>query len=162
MPSPTASRSASYASTDVSSLSSQKRKHEEVFASTGSSVWTPLPLPLPVGQDLSEGAAEESVAEAEGGEGEDLYEVDRLEDDFIATADEGTGHVEPVRFFLVRWKGDWPPDQNPTWEPADNLPPRMVRQYLKKAARRRKGEPVDKGVPSKPDATSPFTVLSVD
>ncbi|CAK7269014.1 hypothetical protein SEPCBS57363_003387 [Sporothrix epigloea] len=86
---------------------------------------------------------------------EDLYEVDRLLDDCLAAVGENfigndkglTANADPkvvaaagshlVRYFLVRWKGDWPPDQNPTWEPAENLPPRMIRQYLKKATRKR-------------------------
>ncbi|CAK7210731.1 hypothetical protein SBRCBS47491_000877 [Sporothrix bragantina] len=91
-------------------------------------------------------------------EADDLYEVDRLEDDCLAPVDDGNSDdmeglpadagpetvAAPgsrlVRFFLVRWKGDWPPDQNPTWEPAENLPPRMVRQYLKKATQKLAGE----------------------
>ncbi|ERS95679.1 hypothetical protein HMPREF1624_07753 [Sporothrix schenckii ATCC 58251] len=103
----------------------------------------PLPGPAPAPRDEDGGDDDEA---------DDLYEVDRLEGDCL-TAVDADGHAvvdEPVdwddplhqpppgsrvvRLFLVRWKGDWPPDQNPSWEPAENLPPRMVRQYLKHAA----------------------------
>ncbi|OLN93215.1 hypothetical protein CCHL11_07615, partial [Colletotrichum chlorophyti] len=36
----------------------------------------------------------------------------------------------PVGYFLVRWKGEWPPDQNPTWEPDSNIPATLIRDYL--------------------------------
>lgn len=36
------------------------------------------------------------------------------------------------RFFLVRWKGTWAPEENPTWEPEMNLPANLVRKYLAK------------------------------
>ncbi|KAK4454555.1 hypothetical protein QBC34DRAFT_392015 [Podospora aff. communis PSN243] len=26
-----------------------------------------------------------------------------------------------VHYYLVNWEGNWPPDQNPTWEPAENI-----------------------------------------
>ncbi|KAK5658903.1 hypothetical protein OQA88_1717 [Cercophora sp. LCS_1] len=26
-----------------------------------------------------------------------------------------------VHMYLVNWEGDWPPEQNPTWEPAENI-----------------------------------------
>ncbi|KAL6912857.1 hypothetical protein FSST1_010617 [Fusarium sambucinum] len=44
-----------------------------------------------------------------------------------------------VRHFKVRWEGDWPPDQNPTWEPESNLPDELVRRYLKNRKRKRPG-----------------------
>ncbi|CAK7565591.1 MAG: hypothetical protein SEPTF4163_003511 [Sporothrix epigloea] len=107
----------------------------------------PPPSPLASPQKEVRGVVEEAA--------EDLYEVDCLLDDCFAAVGK---HVNDndiglsanadsklvaaagshlVRYFLVRWKGDWPPDQNPTWEPAENLPPRMIRQYLKKATRER-------------------------
>ena len=39
---------------------------------------------------------------------------------------------KPVRHYLVRWEGDWPPDQNPTWEPEENVPSSLVRKFLRK------------------------------
>ncbi|RCI09930.1 hypothetical protein L249_8617 [Ophiocordyceps polyrhachis-furcata BCC 54312] len=43
-----------------------------------------------------------------------------------------------VRYFKVLWEGSWPPDQNPTWEPEENLPPNMVRNYFKLSKKKRK------------------------
>ncbi|KAJ3479200.1 hypothetical protein NLG97_g8384 [Lecanicillium saksenae] len=34
-----------------------------------------------------------------------------------------------VRYFKVRWEGDWPPEQNPTWEPEENIPDDLVREF---------------------------------
>ncbi|KAI2638241.1 hypothetical protein GGS21DRAFT_510311 [Xylaria nigripes] len=62
------------------------------------------------------------------------WEIKRLEDDRII---ETGGQL--VRFFKVRWKGNWPPDQNPSWEPEANIEQEVVRKYLKtkeNAARR--------------------------
>ncbi|KAL0938578.1 chromo domain-containing protein [Colletotrichum truncatum] len=58
-------------------------------------------------------------------ESDDVYEVLRLEGLQIR-------HVrgKPVRYFAVRWKGNWPPDQNPTWEPESNIPRYMTKKYL--------------------------------
>lgn len=69
----------------------------------------------------------EEAGKAEVG-GEPQWEVKRLEDVQLYEV-EGRGFV---RYFKVRWEGDWPPDQNPSWEPEDNLPANLVRNYLKK------------------------------
>ena len=38
-----------------------------------------------------------------------------------------------VHKYLVLWEGDWPPDQNPTWEPAENIQDRdLIKRYKKK------------------------------
>ncbi|XWX02368.1 hypothetical protein V2A60_010405 [Cordyceps javanica] len=34
-----------------------------------------------------------------------------------------------VRYFKVRWEGDWPPDQKSTWEPEENIPDHLVREF---------------------------------
>jgi len=39
-----------------------------------------------------------------------------------------------IRWFKVRWKGNWPADQNPTWEPEDNIDRPLVTKYLAKIA----------------------------
>ncbi|KAI1426586.1 hypothetical protein F5Y12DRAFT_713033 [Xylaria sp. FL1777] len=57
------------------------------------------------------------------------WEVKGLEDDKVLE----TGG-ELVRFFKVRWKGTWPADQNPTWEPEDNISQVLVKNYLKNKA----------------------------
>ncbi|KAG5926332.1 hypothetical protein E4U53_003106 [Claviceps sorghi] len=61
------------------------------------------------------------------------WEVERLED--MALYDvENQGLV---RYFLVRWVGDWPPEQNPSWEPEDNIPPDLIRKFIKMDKKRR-------------------------
>lgn len=38
-----------------------------------------------------------------------------------------------VHRYLVLWAGDWPEDQNPTWEPAENVQDRdLIKRYQKK------------------------------
>lgn len=39
-----------------------------------------------------------------------------------------------IRWFKVRWKGNWPADQNPTWEPEDNIDRLLIKKYLAKVA----------------------------
>ncbi|KAL2759025.1 hypothetical protein ACRALDRAFT_1062083 [Sodiomyces alcalophilus JCM 7366] len=75
-------------------------------------------------------------AEGEGGGGGDgneggqqVWEVERLEATKVVVVD-----GQRVRHFLVRWKGNWSQDENPTWEPEENIPAGMVRRFLKKAA----------------------------
>lgn len=63
---------------------------------------------------------------------EAVWEVKRLEGDRFVQDEDGT----ETRYFKVRWKGEWPPDQNPTWEPEENITRSLVKKYLtKKAAR---------------------------
>ncbi|RWA06118.1 hypothetical protein EKO27_g8997, partial [Xylaria grammica] len=47
---------------------------------------------------------------------EQEWEVKRLEGDKVVEVG-----GEPIRYFKVRWEGDWPADQNPTWEPEANI-----------------------------------------
>ncbi|KAH8650196.1 hypothetical protein BX600DRAFT_108671 [Xylariales sp. PMI_506] len=62
-------------------------------------------------------------------EQESVYEVKKIEaDDVIGDGD------QKERWYYVRWQGDWPSDQNPTWEPEHNLPSSLVKKYLKKKA----------------------------
>ncbi|KAI1117950.1 hypothetical protein F5Y14DRAFT_400617 [Nemania sp. NC0429] len=71
---------------------------------------------------------------------EQEWEVKRLEDDSVI---ETGGKL--VRYFKVRWVGNWPAGQNPTWEPEDCISPVVVQKYLKdKAAKMAKS-----GSPSK-------------
>jgi hypothetical protein len=58
------------------------------------------------------------------------WEVKELLDD--GWVDE---HGVSVHKYLVLWEGDWPEDQNPTWEPAENiLDEDLIRRYHKKKA----------------------------
>ncbi|KAF6837237.1 chromo domain-containing protein [Colletotrichum musicola] len=58
-------------------------------------------------------------------QGTNVFEVLRLEGLQIR-------HVlgRPARYFAVRWRGDWPPGQNPTWEPERNIPESLVGAFL--------------------------------
>lgn len=60
-------------------------------------------------------------------QGEQDYVVKRLEGDYF---------LDGVHWFKVRWEGDWPDDQNPTWEPRENIAEKLVKQYLKRKANR--------------------------
>ncbi|KAK6953976.1 hypothetical protein Daesc_003938 [Daldinia eschscholtzii] len=60
-----------------------------------------------------------------------VWVVERLEGDRIMNV-----AGKQVRYFKVRWEGNWPPDQNPTWEPEENITPALVKAYLKKKASR--------------------------
>lgn len=53
----------------------------------------------------------------------------RLEDDRVI---ETGGQL--VRYFKVRWVGNWPADQNPTWEPEECISQIVIRKYLKDKA----------------------------
>lgn len=72
------------------------------------------------------------------------WEVKRIEG--METYDvEGRGLV---RYFRVRWEGNWPPDQNPTWEPEENLSATLVRNYMKHPRRHKRTVPMSKPKPS--------------
>jgi hypothetical protein len=59
---------------------------------------------------------------------ENVWEVLRLEADRHDYDAEGN----LVHYYKVRWEGDWPEDQNPTWEPESNIDSELVADYLKK------------------------------
>ncbi|KAG6091559.1 hypothetical protein E4U30_006712 [Claviceps sp. LM220 group G6] len=84
------------------------------------------PPPLP---QMPSPSIKSSSHEAE----DSAWEVERLEDMTLY-------HVQnhgPIRYFLVRWVGEWPPEQNPSWEPEHNLHPDLVRNYMKLAKKKR-------------------------
>ncbi|KAK2027173.1 hypothetical protein LX32DRAFT_641169 [Colletotrichum zoysiae] len=72
-------------------------------------------------------AASSLPAQEEQGppEEDNIYEVLRLEG-----MQERIVRGKRVRFFHVRWKGIWPPGQNPTWEPEANIPRALIKKYL--------------------------------
>ncbi|ATY59801.1 Chromo domain [Cordyceps militaris] len=43
-----------------------------------------------------------------------------------------------IRYFKVRWEGDWPPDQKSTWEPEENIPDHLVREFCRTAAEQKR------------------------
>ncbi|KAK1995140.1 hypothetical protein LX36DRAFT_659924 [Colletotrichum falcatum] len=63
--------------------------------------------------------------EQEASEEDNIYEVLRLEG-----VQERIVRGKRVRFFHVRWKGTWPPGQNPTWEPEANIPRSLIKKYF--------------------------------
>ncbi|EFQ36337.1 chromo domain-containing protein [Colletotrichum graminicola M1.001] len=63
--------------------------------------------------------------EQEAPEEDNIYEVLRLEG-----VQERIVRGKRVRFFHVRWKGVWPPGQNPTWEPEANIPRALIKKYF--------------------------------
>ncbi|KAI0148200.1 hypothetical protein F4776DRAFT_304954 [Hypoxylon sp. NC0597] len=92
---------------------------------------------------------------AEEGQGQ-IWVVERLEGDRIINID---GRRQ--RYFKVRWEGDWPPNQNPTWEPEENIPPTLVNQYLKRKASRRSAASPSSGnrnTPRKSTSRQPLTL----
>ncbi|KAI1015203.1 hypothetical protein LB503_003973 [Fusarium chuoi] len=80
------------------------------------------------------------------------WEVNRLEDMELYDV-EGQGLV---RYFLVRWEGDWPPDQNPSWEPESNLPKDLIKAYLRNGKRKRTDKPVTKPVSKQPSVAPSY------
>lgn len=72
---------------------------------------------------------------------------DDAEPEFVVKRLEGDQIIEGVHYFQVRWEGDWPPDQNPTWEPQDNISSALVKKYLKRKAEREAAKPKNEKVP---------------
>lgn len=60
--------------------------------------------------------------------------VERIEDVEYYEVD---GHGL-VRYFRVSWEGDWPPDQKRTWEPEENIPANLVRNFFKNSKHKRR------------------------
>lgn len=58
------------------------------------------------------------------------------EQDYVVKRLEGDYFLDGVHWFKVRWEGDWPADQNPTWEPRENIAEKLVKEYLKRKANR--------------------------
>ncbi|KAL6816286.1 hypothetical protein V8C40DRAFT_254882 [Trichoderma camerunense] len=74
-------------------------------------------------------------AEPQGeNQGEADWVVERIEDVEYYEVD-GRGIV---RYFKVSWEGDWPPDQKRTWEPEENIPANLVRNFFKISKSKRK------------------------
>lgn len=89
--------------------------------------------------------------------------VERIEDVEYYEVD-GIGLV---RYFKVSWEGDWPPDQKKTWEPEENIPPNLVRNFFKNSRNKRRalsrrgtgqshsqGHPKEQGKPAKRNGSS--------
>jgi hypothetical protein len=96
-------------------------------------------------------APQEVVETAEPPEEPD-WEVKRIEDMELYDVE----NVGVVRYFKVRWEGDWPPDQNPSWEPESNLPPDLIRRYMKNGKRKR-DKPAAKKPAKQPTVAPSYT-----
>ncbi|TRX90072.1 hypothetical protein FHL15_008991 [Xylaria flabelliformis] len=81
-------------------------------------------------------------------EEEQAWEVKRLEDDKVIEI-----NGELIRHFKVRWVGKWPPGQNPTWEPEENISEPLIRKYLKDKAAKVSQEGSSPRKPEKPPPT---------
>ncbi|MDA4133383.1 MAG: chromo domain-containing protein [Thaumarchaeota archaeon] len=71
---------------------------------------------------------------AENGPSQPTQEEEAEEPSWEVKRLEGMREVDGVLYFKVRWEGDWPPDENPTWEPEENIMKSLVNKYLKKHA----------------------------
>lgn len=78
-----------------------------------------------------------------------VWTVKRIEDEAVFEI-EGQGLKT---LYKVRWEGDWPPEENPTWEPAENLPKSLLRNWLKVGPQDRKR--LAKGLKRKHSAGKP-------
>ncbi|KAM0263564.1 hypothetical protein ACHAQJ_001183 [Trichoderma viride] len=67
-------------------------------------------------------------------QGDNGWVVERIEDVEYYEVD-GRGLV---RYFRVSWEGDWPPDQKRTWEPEENIPANLVRNFFKTSKHKRR------------------------
>ncbi|KAM0294638.1 hypothetical protein ACHAQK_003864 [Fusarium lateritium] len=105
----------------IQEAASVQKKSVKKSKSTSNTPKPPKPAPQEAVVQNAE-PAEEPDWEVKYIEDMELYDV------------EGVGLV---RYFKVRWEGDWPPDQNPSWEPEGNLPPDLIRKYLKNGKRKR-------------------------
>lgn len=86
-----------------------------------------LPIPAQSRQTAVEISSDSESDSHSHEDPSDAWVVKRIEDmEFYDV--EGRGLV---RYFKVRWEGDWPADQNPTWEPEENLPRHIVRAFVK-------------------------------
>lgn len=92
---------------------------------------TPIPKAAPLifasDTDSSSSDSSDSYSDSDDGEAQPAWDVERIEDMELYEV-EGRGLI---RYFKVRWAGDWPPEQNPTWEPEENIPDRIVRDFCR-------------------------------
>ncbi|KAK4167100.1 hypothetical protein QBC43DRAFT_312144 [Cladorrhinum sp. PSN259] len=69
-----------------------------------------------------------------------------------------------VHKYLVQWVGDWPPDQNPTWEPKANIADQdLIRRYEEKKKNKINGSAAKKKKKQKPPGShlkSPYSSVA--
>lgn len=81
----------------------------------------------------------------------------QMPQDYVVRRLEGDNVLDGVHWFRVRWKGSWPPGQNPTWEPKENISAKLVKEYLKRKSKR---ETEKSSKNNTPNATSSSTEKS--
>lgn len=74
---------------------------------------------------------------------------------------EGHDIIDGEHYFKVRWEGDWPPDQNPTWEPQDNISANLVKKYLKREAKKARKTPARGGATGSSSKSQPNEQLTL-
>lgn len=109
----------------------------------------PPPPPQEPQQQSSSADADAALAEA-------VWEVKRVEAVELYEV-EGVGLV---RYFKVLWEGDWPPDQNPSWEPEENLPASLVRNFFKRGKKRRSAAAAPAAAPKPKKALAQQSIVS--
>ncbi|KAI0165041.1 hypothetical protein GGR57DRAFT_451497 [Xylariaceae sp. FL1272] len=62
---------------------------------------------------------------------DNAWEVKRLEGDKLVDFD-----GEYKQYYRVRWEGDWPPGENPTWEPEANISKSLIDEYWQKKTKK--------------------------
>lgn len=75
----------------------------------------------------------------------DTVEQAPVQQEWVVKRLEGHDIVDGQHYFKVRWEGDWPPDQNPTWEPQENISADLVKKFLKRQAKKAKKSPAKAG-----------------
>lgn len=80
--------------------------------------------------------SENGVEDEAQGAAKPAIDLEQSEQDYVVKRLEGDYMLDGVHWFKVRWEGDWPPDQNPTWEPKANISAKLVKEYLMKKAKR--------------------------
>lgn len=108
------------------------------------------PTTAPFKKDRKKKQRKESQPPAAPAEGESLKDVIAMtepEPEFVVKRLEGDRIVDGVHYFKVRWEGEWPPDQNPTWEPEDHIASVLVKKYLKRKAEKEAAKPKSNKTP---------------
>lgn len=59
-----------------------------------------------------------------------------VQQEWVVKRLEGHEVIEGTHWFKVRWEGNWPPEQNPTWEPQEHISATLVKKYLKRESER--------------------------
>ncbi|TLS27001.1 hypothetical protein PpBr36_05055 [Pyricularia pennisetigena] len=133
---------------------------QTTLAQTKRESTTPIPLPSYV-RSISKGAAPSSAPQPlpQAQEDEtvtgDIMAVD-TPNEWDVLRLEGVRVEEhdgiKTRYFKVRWKGDWPSDQNPSWESEDCIDRATVKEFLR-VLKEKKQEASARSYPQMPTAS---------